>query len=342
MDPRDANNATFRRSPVRVLSLDGGGVRGLSSLLILEHFVEDLSRKLKKPSVLLPCDVFDLIVGTSTGGIIALMLGRLRMSVAECIREYMSLAEEVFGNSHLFRIATRRAMYSERTLEDVMKKVVARVKGNAHHPLVGRSGCRTAVVTALQDDVSRPILLRSYRDHPDARAIDCTIWEAARATSAAFLFFPPIAIGTPSRTYIDGALSGHCNPALLAKLEAQELWPTASISCLLSIGTGSPSVISTRGSLHATAKNLTKLFTECHSVHDMLERHYNTVPDPPYFRFSVKDELAHIRLDEWKQISPRGDGRLPSLTDSYMGMPDQRDRSRRCLTKFDVSIEDTI
>ena len=63
----------------RILSLDGGGVRGLSSLLILKEIMEEIQRQNGSLDTPLPCDYFDLIGGTSTGGLIAVMLGRLRM-----------------------------------------------------------------------------------------------------------------------------------------------------------------------------------------------------------------------------------------------------------------------
>jgi patatin-like phospholipase/acyl hydrolase len=72
-------------SPLRILSLDGGGVRGMSSLYILKEIMAQVSRQqaLDRPneprSTPRPCDVFDMICGTSTGGLIALMLGRLEM-----------------------------------------------------------------------------------------------------------------------------------------------------------------------------------------------------------------------------------------------------------------------
>ena len=62
----------------RILSLDGGGVRGLSSLLILRNIMEEITRR-NDTAEALPCDYFDLIGGTGTGGLIAIMLGRLRM-----------------------------------------------------------------------------------------------------------------------------------------------------------------------------------------------------------------------------------------------------------------------
>lgn len=64
---------------VRILSLDGGGVRGLSSLLILKRLMQEIQRKTKSDRLPHPSEYFDLIGGTSTGGLIALMLGRLGM-----------------------------------------------------------------------------------------------------------------------------------------------------------------------------------------------------------------------------------------------------------------------
>ncbi|KAM3538281.1 hypothetical protein ARSEF1564_008804 [Beauveria bassiana] len=74
-----------------LLSLDGGGVRGLSTLFILKGIMARLNHERKKselPSAK-PCEVFDLIGGTSTGGLIAIMLRRLEMDVDECISTFI-------------------------------------------------------------------------------------------------------------------------------------------------------------------------------------------------------------------------------------------------------------
>jgi Patatin-like phospholipase len=63
----------------RILALDGGGVRGLSSLLILQKLMSEILRLKGDREPPLPCQYFDLICGTSTGGLIAIMLGRLHM-----------------------------------------------------------------------------------------------------------------------------------------------------------------------------------------------------------------------------------------------------------------------
>ena len=54
-------------------------MRGLSSLLILEKLMHEIQRLKGDSQPSLPCEYFDLICGTSTGGLIAIMLGRLRM-----------------------------------------------------------------------------------------------------------------------------------------------------------------------------------------------------------------------------------------------------------------------
>ena len=63
----------------RVLTLDGGGVRGMSSLLILRGIMEDIGRKTGVEETPKPVEYFHLIGGTSTGGLIAIMLGLLGM-----------------------------------------------------------------------------------------------------------------------------------------------------------------------------------------------------------------------------------------------------------------------
>lgn len=73
-----------------MLALDGGGVRGISSLLIIEGLMREILRiKVAEGQATeddpppLPCECFDLICGTSTGGLIAIMLGRFRMVITD-------------------------------------------------------------------------------------------------------------------------------------------------------------------------------------------------------------------------------------------------------------------
>ncbi|KAJ7437323.1 hypothetical protein FB451DRAFT_1305784 [Mycena latifolia] len=76
---------------VRVLSLDGGGAGVLSELLILEQIMYRVQTTLGSNTAPAPCDYFEVIGGSGIGGIIALMLGRLRMSISASISAYEKL-----------------------------------------------------------------------------------------------------------------------------------------------------------------------------------------------------------------------------------------------------------
>ena len=90
---------------------DGGGIRGLSSLLILKdlmRYVNESVLSLEQSEAgsagrqeIQPHDIFNLVAGTSTGGLIAIMLGKLGMTVDECISAYEKLASDIFGKKHL-------------------------------------------------------------------------------------------------------------------------------------------------------------------------------------------------------------------------------------------------
>lgn len=108
---------------IRLLALDGGGVRGLSSLMILRRLMETID----PASPPKPCDYFDMIGGTSTGGLIAIMLGRLKMNVNDCINAYTSLSNKVFEKkSHRVTIKGKiqgrfDAAELERAVEQILK-----------------------------------------------------------------------------------------------------------------------------------------------------------------------------------------------------------------------------
>ena len=123
------------RAPLRLLSLDGGGVRGLSSLMVLEDLMESIMKEEQRlkirprndNTIPKPCDYFDLIGGTSTGGIIAILLGRLRLDVRRCIEIYSELSQEIFRNDRSLRISrfklpTGPTRFSGQVLEKSIKE----------------------------------------------------------------------------------------------------------------------------------------------------------------------------------------------------------------------------
>ncbi|KAL3453533.1 hypothetical protein BJX65DRAFT_302434 [Aspergillus insuetus] len=82
---------------LRVLCIDDGEIKGYTSLLILKRIFRTMISEGKLAEEPRPFEVFDLIAGTSTGGLIAVMLGRLHMTIDECIAEYEEVEKKIFG-----------------------------------------------------------------------------------------------------------------------------------------------------------------------------------------------------------------------------------------------------
>ncbi|RSM15747.1 hypothetical protein CDV31_004846 [Fusarium ambrosium] len=248
-----------------LLSLDGGGAKGLSTLLILQELMERIDRD-NPPK---PCDVFDMIGGTSTGGLIAIMLGRLEMSVADCIEAYQHISRQVFRPTfcgkympRAMRTITGRSMYDSQKLEDVVKNIIQAWGEAPNAPLETTDDDRCKVFVCATQCLKRSqVQFCSYRDpvHHN-RADGIKIWEAARATSAASAYFDPIKIGPHSLEFVDGGI-GTNNPVFETRNCARDLWQASNdtnfdeqIQCLVSIGAGVGQSYSAK---EATASRLT-------------------------------------------------------------------------------------
>lgn len=89
-------------APKKLLSLDGGRVRGISSMVILREIMNKVKeleqgKKIGDDSERLPCRYFDLAGGASTGGLAAIMLFRLEMSAPDVIDQYEGMATRIFS-----------------------------------------------------------------------------------------------------------------------------------------------------------------------------------------------------------------------------------------------------
>jgi hypothetical protein len=83
--------------PLRILTIDGGGLQAKSTLLILDELLNAIAkdngvRKLR------PCDVFDVIAGIGTGGWLALLLGRFHMDITACMSEWYNITQSAATN----------------------------------------------------------------------------------------------------------------------------------------------------------------------------------------------------------------------------------------------------
>ena len=131
------------------------------------------------------------------------------------------------------------------------------------------------------------------------------IWEACRATSAASSFFDPIAAGPYGEEFVDGA-TGANNPVWEVWNQAQLMWgpePLESrIKCLVSIGTGVPSLKPFQDDFLCIGKMLVAIATETEQTAERFRRDKSHLDNSGrYYRFNVDRGLEEIGLEESKK-----------------------------------------
>ena len=105
-------------------------MKGYTSLLILQRIFRTLKSIADMDgTVLKPCQVFDLIIGTSTGGIIATMLGRLHMTIEDALAEYEKVGKRVFGKmpgwvKKAAKGITSQPFFKIKEMQEAMKEVI--------------------------------------------------------------------------------------------------------------------------------------------------------------------------------------------------------------------------
>lgn len=131
------------------------------------------------------------------------------------------------------------------------------------------------------------------------------IWEACRATSAASTFFGPIAVGRYKEEFVDGA-TGANNPVWEVWNQAQLMWGPqpleGSIKCLVSIGTGVPSLKPFRDDVFHIGDTLVSIATETEQTAERFRRDKSNLDNSGrYYRFNVDRGLEEIGLEESKK-----------------------------------------
>ncbi|KAK4691613.1 hypothetical protein P7C71_g5419, partial [Lecanoromycetidae sp. Uapishka_2] len=155
------------------------------------------------------------------------------------------------------------------------------------------------------------------------------IWEACRATSAASTFFDPIALGLYQEEFVDGA-TGANNPVWQLWDEAQLTWgpePLESkIKCLVSIGTGIPSLKPFRDDILHTGETLVAIATETEATAEMFQRDKKHLDNTSrYYRFNVRSGLENIGLEESKKQKD-----IAAATRLYIGSQDVFKQMQAC------------
>ncbi|KAI1743759.1 hypothetical protein F4680DRAFT_407402 [Xylaria scruposa] len=283
------------------LYLDGGGVRGLVTLIILKRLLFLINRD-NPPK---PCDVFNVIAGTSTGGLIAIMLGLFQMDIQTCIDTYLNLSKVVFRPRRREKVFGRKVLnllghapFDHSLLEQEIKSLAFQYLGDENALLYQETAkCKVFVCTSLANTVT--VRLRSYKSDSED-PISCTIWEAGRATSAAPMFFDPITFSN-GLVFRDGALRAN-NPTSELVQEVTTEFPSEEISAIVSIGTGLHDSITMGNGLASVAKACGKIATDTEECAKKFEKDFCSPGDKfhgKYFRFNVAKGVEGVGLEEW-------------------------------------------
>jgi hypothetical protein len=153
-----------------------------------------------------------------------------------------------------------------------------------------------------------PVLFRTY-PAPKNETFDCTIWEAARATTAAPTFFKRMIIHEPGsrQPYIDGGL-GRNNPTAQVLDEAELIFPHRRVACIISIGTGQAKTISIpKPTLFQQVipieiiKAMKAIATDCETTAQAIAKRFRNMSNL-YFRFNVEQGLQEVTLAQWDQL----------------------------------------
>ncbi|WP_298824626.1 patatin-like phospholipase family protein [uncultured Planococcus sp.] len=218
----------------KILSIDGGGVRGIIPAMVLAEIEDQTGKPI--------AELFDLVVGASTGGILALGLvapdrlapAQPRYSADQFLGFYLEESHAIFDKSLFYKITrgifARR--YHARALEKALKKYFG--------PTM-LSEAITAVVVPSYEIHGRFTAFFKSRDVTEKKIErDVLMRDVARAGSAAPTYFVPKKIKAyPDAIFIDGGVFAN-NPAMCAYAEAKEIFPDDEDLLIVSLGTGNP------------------------------------------------------------------------------------------------------
>lgn len=248
--------------PKKILSCDGGGIRGLISLGILEKLEADLRAAFQEPTLVLG-EYFDFLCGTSTGGIIAACLST-GMSVAQVVEFYQNNGSSMFQREKWYLQLHEK--YVAEPLAELLKKALSSQLNGPDYVY-----SPTEPPVELGDPRLKGLLMLMMRNHttdspwpvsnnplakfnqpslPDCN-LKLPLWKLVRASTAAPTFFPPevvtFAEGTEQEykfIFVDGGVTTYNNPAYMAfqmaTAEPYHInWKTGVDQLLIvSIGTG--------------------------------------------------------------------------------------------------------
>lgn len=212
---------------MRVLAIDGGGIRGIVPALVLA----ELEARVGRPVA----ELFDLVAGTSTGGILACALGRPgARPAAELVDLYRTEGPRIFSRTLGRKITSALGYLDEKYDDTALRATLERYL----EPARLSDSLVPLLVTSYDLPSRTPYFFKSWRAKADPDW-DFPLAEVARATAAAPTYFEPECITAPDGqelALVDGGVFA-TNPAMCAFAEARRLDPHAA-PFVVSLGTG--------------------------------------------------------------------------------------------------------
>lgn len=310
----------------KILSIDGGGIRGIIPVLLLSEIEARLRENCKTLS-----DVFDLYAGTSTGGIIALGLAKQKpLRLDELIEMYTGkAAKRIFRKKGLLSFIPDnwRILEDERYASRGINSVLKSLFGEAE---TMKELKQNVLITSYDTEKSKATIFTHFNHSKDNQYMDIPIWNIARATSAAPTYFEPHHFSTNYHgrkieyTCVDGGMIAN-NPAMCAYVEAKKQWPDEKI-ILVSIGTGTLK----QSTSFEDIKNLNKIcwlpkifpiFFD--GMNDTVDYQLGKIlaENQEYFRFQI--DLTEKDSDQLDNTSYRNMNYLENLTNNYISNSDK-------------------
>jgi uncharacterized protein len=270
------------KGSVKILSIDGGGIRGIVPAVILSEIQKRLGTDLH--------NVFDLISGTSTGGIIALGIGtRCKdgqpYSPDELLELYVQSGPAIFKKNLL---TPERELILPKYSPDSLEATLEEFFGETEF----KTALTPLLVSSYDLQGQLPFFFKSHRiaAHPN---YNWPVISIARATSAAPTFFPPLHLvrGAEDYALVDGGVYVN-NPSMAAYAEARSLYPDATQFVVVSAGTGNrqdqiPYSKAKDWGLLGWAKQIVPVFMD--SVSEAVDYELRAMPDCIYHRLQVED-----------------------------------------------------